>query len=191
MGVTEYARHRGCELRAVQFAIQRGRITKDANGLIDSDKADRDWERNTNHAQARYGKKRRDRDPASDVQGGKTRAATWAAKHKAAESAAATQSDPDRLSSSMSFANARAAKEIYEARLKKIELEERLGNLLSRKAVEVAQYNRGRIIRDALMNIPNRIAAQLAAETDPAACHDLLEAEIRMVLEEFSGGKLG
>lgn len=175
MGVTEYARHRGVAMRAVSFAIERGRIKKNADGMIDSDQADRDWERNTNHAQARYGPK----PPRAH-----------AARHKAKESAAAA-ADPERMASSASFANARAAKEVYEARLKKLEFDERQGSLISRKAVEVAAHNRGRILRDALMNIPNRLAAQLAAEKDPAGCHDLLEAELRMVFEEFSGGKLG
>jgi hypothetical protein len=46
MGITEYAQHRGCRLKAVQIAIKNGRIER-RNGLIDSDKADADWARNT------------------------------------------------------------------------------------------------------------------------------------------------
>jgi hypothetical protein len=191
MSLAEYARHRGCNLKAVQFAVIRGRITRRDDGQIESDQADADWEKNTNHANARYGpKKKARRDPQVDAEAGVRRAATWAAKHHA-EAEAAPLGDMSRQSSALNFASARAAREIYEARLKKLEFEERQGNLLNKRSVEVAQFNRGRVLRDALFNIPNRMAAQLAAEAEPAAVHDLLEGEIRMVLEEFTGGKLG
>jgi hypothetical protein len=37
-----------------------------------------------------------------------------------------------------------------------------------------------------MLNIPNRLAAVLAAETDPRRVHDLLSTEIRKALTEFS-----
>jgi hypothetical protein len=47
MTLTEYARHRGCDKKAVQFAIERGRIKRNEDGSINSDRADVDWEANT------------------------------------------------------------------------------------------------------------------------------------------------
>ncbi|HEY1242189.1 MAG TPA: hypothetical protein VGF16_16610 [Bryobacteraceae bacterium] len=166
MTITEYARHRGCELNAVQYAVSSGRIERQADGKIDSEKADRDWEANTHHAKARNGHRRR-QDPEELAEG----------VHQPA--------------AANSFAQARAARELFAARLARLEFERRQGNLLLKRSVEIAAHNRGRILRDALFNLPNRIAAQLAAESDPAAVHGLLENEIRVLLDQFAGGELG
>ena len=40
--------------------------------------------------------------------------------------------------------------------------------------------------RDAMLNIPDRLAAMLAAETDAAKCYEILATEIRKALNEFS-----
>jgi hypothetical protein len=181
MTLTQYADHRGVQMQAVQYAVKRGRIKRAADGTIDSEQADRDWEKNTLHTMARYGPKGKNEDPAKPA---------FRATHKAAEAAAALQ-EPERQTGAMNFNNARTIKEVYEAKLKKLEHDERLGTLINKRDVEVAAFNRFRVLRDALMNVPVRMAAQLAAEPDPAACHELLEAELRIVLEEFSGGKLG
>lgn len=42
-----YAAHRGVSLRAVQRALEDGRITALPDGSIDAEKADADWESNT------------------------------------------------------------------------------------------------------------------------------------------------
>ncbi|WP_341238034.1 hypothetical protein [uncultured Limnobacter sp.] len=47
MGWREYARHRGVTLRAVQKAIESGRIVLDENKKIDAAQADKDWVLNT------------------------------------------------------------------------------------------------------------------------------------------------
>jgi hypothetical protein len=165
LGLREYARHRGCTLRAVQVALQAGRIFYEPDGSIDPVKADQDWAQNTG-------------PKARRAQGHRLR-----------------QSPPPRPeptgSTQLNFAQARAAKEVFEARLRKLELEERQGNLVQRRAVELEAYNRGRVFRDAMLNIPPRVAGLLAAETDAATVHDLLETEIRSVLEQLSAGKLG
>jgi hypothetical protein len=89
------------------------------------------------------------------------------------------------------LAQARAAKEVFEARLKKIELEERQGNLLPRSSVQIEAFNRARVLRDAILNVPDRVAAQLAAESEASVVHDLLEAELVLVLEEYSRANSG
>ncbi len=50
MGVREYARYRGLTHPSVIKALRTGRIRRNADGLIDSDEADRDWARNTHPA---------------------------------------------------------------------------------------------------------------------------------------------
>jgi hypothetical protein len=85
------------------------------------------------------------------------------------------------------YAQSRAVRELYLARLAKIEFEERAGKLVSRDEVTVAAFTKARTVRDNLLNIPDRVAAVLAAETDPVRAHQILTAEIRKALIELSG----
>src|SRR5215831_2037143 len=148
LNVTQYARHRGCRKAAVEFALERGRIFKNADGLIDSEQADKDWEANTDHRQARPGPKpprtsHRTPPPATDN------------RELQAEVA---------QSGTLSFANARAVGEIYRARLLRLDYETKQGTLMPRRQVDIATFNVYRVVRDGMLNIPDRIAAQLAAE---------------------------
>ncbi|MFM7621490.1 MAG: hypothetical protein ACKO57_00730, partial [Alphaproteobacteria bacterium] len=61
----------------------------------------------------------------------------------------------------------------------------------SRKAasadeVRIAAFRRARIVRDGMLNLPDRLAAVLAAEHDATKVHTLLTTEIRTVLVELS-----
>ena len=47
MGIREYGRHRNVSHVAVLKALRSGRIQQTADGLIDSDQADRDWQSRT------------------------------------------------------------------------------------------------------------------------------------------------
>ena len=84
------------------------------------------------------------------------------------------------------YTKARAVREHYQARLAKIDYEERIAKLVSGQEVQVAAYNKFRQFRDAMINIPDRVAAMLAAETVEATVHALLTAEIRKALNDFA-----
>jgi hypothetical protein len=71
------------------------------------------------------------------------------------------------------------------ARLAKIDFEERTAKLVSSDEVQVAAFNRFRQFRDGMLNIPDRLAAVLAAESQPRRVHELLTTEIRKALLEF------
>ena len=43
-------------------------------------------------------------------------------------------------------------------------------------------------LRDSLLNIPDRLAGMLAAESDAQKIHAMLATEIRQALEELTGG---
>ncbi|MGD7268141.1 elements of external origin, partial [Ralstonia pseudosolanacearum] len=47
ISIRAYARHRGVSDAAVRKAIAAGRITPEADGTIDTDRADAEWARNT------------------------------------------------------------------------------------------------------------------------------------------------
>jgi pyruvate/2-oxoglutarate dehydrogenase complex dihydrolipoamide acyltransferase (E2) component len=53
LSLRAYAKHRGVSLAAVQKAIHSGRITANADGLIDSDRADAEWAAKTRPGQRR------------------------------------------------------------------------------------------------------------------------------------------
>jgi len=90
------------------------------------------------------------------------------------------------LESGLEYSKARAVRESYLARLEKIDFEERTEKLVSRDEMQVAAFNRYRTFRDGMLNIPDRLAAVLAAESDPSRVHELLSTEIRKALTEFS-----
>jgi len=156
MSLRQYARHRGVALSAVQKAIKSKRIVKLADGRIDSDEADAGWKRNT----------------------------------KVYAPAVTRRPEPDEDENSpfgaSQYTKARAVREHYQARLAKIDYEERVGKLVSRDEVQVAAFNKFRQFRDHILNIPDRVAAMLAAEADTAKCYEILTTEIRRALNDFA-----
>lgn len=160
LSITAYARHRGVSHVAVLKAIKAGRIEKEPDGTIDPAKADAAWERNTNQAQKRKTAKRpSEKDAESHV-------------------------GPPIVNSGPSFAQSRAIKEAYNARLAKLAYEEKSGALVRTDTVKVAWFNTLRVVRDRALNLPDRLAPLLAAETDPKIVRDLLEEELRTVLTD-------
>ena len=157
LSITAYARHRGVSHVAVLKAIKAGRIEKEPDGTIDPAKADAAWERNTNKAQKRKVEKPADAD---------------------------AHVGPPIVNSGPSFAQSRAIKEAYNARLAKLEYEEKSGALVRTDTVKVAWFNALRVLRDRALNLPDRLAPLLAAETDPKIVRDLLEEELRTVLTD-------
>lgn len=163
VGIREFARMRGVSQTAVQKAIKAGRIqvTTDPKGKpkIDADAAMRQWELNT--------------DPA---------------KQRGAPPAAATlptaASDGDRAG--RAYAVARAMREEYQARLAKLDYESKAGKLVDATKVKLEAFQAARIARDAILNIPNKISHELAAETDPAKIHARLTEVLHQSLEELA-----
>jgi hypothetical protein len=70
---------------------------------------------------------------------------------------------------------------ILEARAKA-----EIGQLVSLEDVKKVAFARGRIIRDSMLNIPDRISSLLATENDASKIHEILSREIREALEELS-----
>jgi len=166
LSLRKYALHRGVSLRAVQKAIASGRIQTTPEGKIDAAAADALWDRNTaprpSSASARPVRQSESR---STVRVGRM--------HDSAE--------PVELPAAggLDYSRARTVTETYRAKLCKIEFEERSGKLISRDEVQVAAFNRFRMFRDRMLNIPDRLAAVVAAESDVASVHQTLSSEIR------------
>ncbi|MBF0436484.1 MAG: hypothetical protein HQL77_14060 [Magnetococcales bacterium] len=172
MGVREYARHRRVTHTAVEKAIKSGRIQKEADGSIDPVKADAAWGRNTSQAQQRKQEPVFVKPPPPPVRHPVTRPA-----------------DPDAVPSGSAIPNyhvSRAVRETYNAKLTRLDYEERMGKLLKGEDVAAEAYASARRARDRLLGIPSRVAAVLASETDSKAIERLLEQELRIALEELS-----
>jgi hypothetical protein len=158
LSLRAYAKHRSVSLAAVQKAIHSGRITPNADGLIDSDRADAEW-----NAKTRPGQRR-------------------------AKAAAVVPREPaEAPAAGLDYFRARAIRESYLARLAKLEFEERIAKVVDRDEVQVAGFTRGRVVRDNMLNIPDRLAATLAAESDEGRVHRILSDEILRALDVLAG----
>lgn len=91
-----------------------------------------------------------------------------------------------RPSAGPSFAQSRAVRELYMARLAKLEYEKQAGKLLYAEAVENALAIILRDTRDHLLALPDRLAEAVAVETNPAEVRNILSREVRETLLELS-----
>lgn len=78
----------------------------------------------------------------------------------------------------------RARKEAAQAELAEIELARAKQGLLEVDRVQRALFATHRMLRDQLLAVPNRLAAQVVGVT-PAAAAELMRTEVRSCLESF------
>lgn len=174
----QYAKHRGVSPEAVSKAVESGRIStinQDGKRLIDPERADAEW--------------------AANTQSMKRHVPTKAEKAERKTAPSESQDDPalSKVLQGPSYAQSRAIREAYAARLAKIEYEERTQKLVAVDSVKVEAFKVGRTIRDAILNIPDRISNELAGYgDDPAKIHERLTQELILALEELvNAGKRG
>jgi hypothetical protein len=67
----------------------------------------------------------------------------------------------------------------------KLDLEIKQGKRVSKFEVNDKAFRAAREMRDALLNIPARTAAILAAESDEKKCQKIIQKEIKPILKEF------
>ena len=155
VSLRQYAKKRGGALSSVQKAIASGRIKTEADGRIDAEKADVEWEKNTRTYVPAVTRKGQEEDEGGSFGAGQ-------------------------------YTKARAVREHYQARLAKLDYEERIVKLVPKDEVQVAAFNKFRQFRDRLLNVADRVAPMLAAERDPVRCFDILSREIRQALNDFA-----
>ena len=162
ISIRAYARHRGVTDTAVHKAIRAGRITPETDGTIDADRADREWARN------------------SDVPKTGTRAK--AAKVAVPEGGTGVGGDgPAALpAGGASLLQARTVNEVVKAQTNKVRLARLKGELVDRSQAVAHVFKLARAERDAWLNWPARISAQMAAKlgVDPHTMHVALEAAV-------------
>lgn len=82
---------------------------------------------------------------------------------------------------------ARTRREIAEADLAEMRAAEERGELIRVAAVKSALARVFTTTRDALLQIPARLAPQLAADSDPTSVQNLLHTEIHQTLQDLAG----
>lgn len=170
VGKAELARVLGRTEMAVHIAVQNGRITPRDDGMFDLVTAIREFQDNTQHEKG-HNNRTGSEEPFHGGDGSPSGPAS-----------------PTVAARSTTYATARASKETYEAQLKRLRYEERAGSLTPTADVEQARFTEFRTLREACFNIPSRIAALLAGESDVARCQQLLEDELYRVFEAFAQG---
>lgn len=155
----EYARQRGCTEGAVRRAVRDGRITL-IEGKIDPVAADAQWQRNT---RVRAGSR-----PTDDTN-------LTSAGKPAPRQQAEDEGDG-------SYWQSRARREKAEAETAELKLAELRGELVRAADVKAAHAKRLAGLREALLQIPSRLSAVMAAESDQARCFDAIQREVHGVL---------
>ena len=159
MSQAEYARHRGCSKVAVGKAVKAQRISL-VNGLIDRVVADIQWKANS-----------------------RARVSALTPSEQPSLLQALAPSAADDQPAADGYTVSRNRREAADAEMAELKLAEQQGVLIRVDAVKAALAAAFTSTRDNLLQIPSRLSAILAAETDAAKVHELLQAELHRALE--------
>lgn len=205
MGVSRraYAAHRGVSESAVRKAIASGRITPEADGTIDPARADAEWAAQTDpakqrgaHAQAMAtataaGTARAQTGAQRDAQAGRKpvpQAAILAVDETLRDAGAEPADAGPEGGGEISFLRARMANEVLKAQTAKVRLQKMKGELVDRARAAAMVYDLARRERDAWLNWPARVAANMAADLGIEAhrMETVLEGYLRTHLLEMA-----
>lgn len=159
--VSEYARYRGCDEKAVRKALEQGRITRISSDkrCLDPAVADIQWAQNT--------RARADSSAQSRTAGGSSSAAdSGAGKGEA-------------------YADHRARREKAEADMAVLEAEKLAGRLMAVEPAERATFDAFRELRDATFAAVRSSAPQLLGMTEVREIQHLLEDALRAAYVDF------
>jgi hypothetical protein len=159
----QLARYLNVKRQAIHAHIKSGKLPTNAEGKIDL-------------AVAKAVLKER-LDPARSA---------IAAAIDAPPTAAPPAAPPPDTDNVTSYHAAKTLREIAEAKMAQLRLDELRGQLVRADRVELAAHKLGRLTRDALLGLPVKLAPKLAAESDLLAVERLLEEALRAVLTDIA-----
>lgn len=87
----------------------------------------------------------------------------------------------------VTYADYRKQREKYQAEMARLDFEEKSKTLIPADEVRREAFRLARVTRDSMLNIPDRLAAELAAETNQFKIHRRLTEEIRLALSDLGG----
>tara|TARA_R110002167_G_scaffold86987_1_gene235320 strand:+ start:15324 stop:15905 length:582 start_codon:yes stop_codon:yes gene_type:complete len=188
---------RGVSEAAVRKAIATGRITTLPDGTIDPDRADAEWGTQTDPAKQRG---MHARQMGAETAAGTARAAATKPVPQAALKAVADTlrdagtdpGSPDATGGEVSFLRARMANEVLKAQTAKVRLEKMKAEVIDRARATAMVFDLARRERDAWLNWPPRVAANMAAElgVDAHRMEQVLDTYLRAHLAEMAEVKI-
>jgi len=198
MGISrrKFAALRGVSEAAVRAAIASGRITVESDNTIDPVKAMEQWDRQTDPAKQRGPHANAMR---VETQAGTARASTAKPVPKAAiDAMSATLEEsgadptPNAPAGEVSFLRARMANEVLKAQTARVRLEKMKEELVDRAKATATVFDLARRERDAWLNWPPRVAANMAAEigVDAHALEQALDKYLRAHLADMAEVKI-
>ena len=181
LSIRAYARHRGVSHVAVKKAIDTGRITPLPDGTIDPVAADTQWAANTTPTR---------RSVAAEPQEAPQVAAASREIPQTSSKVVREAADPPTPALSTggtSLLQARTVNEVVKAQTNKVRLARLKGELVDRSQAVAHVFKLARAERDAWLNWPARISAQMAAGlgVDPHVLHVALDAAVRQQLQDL------
>jgi hypothetical protein len=204
MGVSRraYAALRGVSEAAVRKALATGRIAAEPDGTIDPVRADLMWDAATDPAKQRGVHARhlgRDTAAALRIAAGTKpvpRLAFAAVAETLSEAGAdlggAGAGSAGAEGGEVSFVKARMANEVLKAQTARVRLQKMKGEVVDRARATAMVFDLARRERDAWLNWPPRVAADIAAElgAEPHAVEQVLMRYLRRHLTEMSEVKV-
>lgn len=184
--VKEFAAKMGVSVQAVHKAINQRRLVKSVrkskNGIVlDSKLAVTEW-------QDTLQRPSRSKVILGDavVGGGESRRpAEPPIPQNAPEPA---DDDTQKIKKLANIKNSIAVQQLYKAKLTQLEFEKRSGKLKSAELVNRELFALGKILKENLLNIPDRISAEIASMTDRTEVHNKLTQEIKICLNDLIEG---
>jgi hypothetical protein len=169
LSIRAYARHRGVSHVAVMKAIEAGRVTPEADGSINPERADREWNQNTVSPRKR---------PATDNQ---------TAPQAVVREQTVEPTTNNLSTNGTSLLQARTVNEVVKAQTNKVRLARLKGDLVDRSQAIAHVFRLARTERDAWLNWPARVSAQMASQLNIEAhdLHVILETAVREHLAEL------
>lgn len=192
----QYAQYRGVSESAVRKAISTGRIVVEADGTIDPTKADAQWDAQTDPAKQR-GAHARTQQIETAAGTARAQAGTKPVPRAAIQAVNETLDEAGEAPApvgegEVSFLRARMANEVLKAQTSKVKLQKLKGELVDRNRTVSLVYDLARRERDAWLNWPPRVAANMAAElgVDAHRMEVVLDKYLRGHLSEMAEIKI-
>jgi hypothetical protein len=176
MTQTEYADHRGISQPRISTMIKTGKIPPGAmkrisgKKLIDMDKADTALAENLDKIH----------NPNPDPRKRKSK------KKKPSKPEMEQTVKEAGLDEDMTLTEAQRLQANYKAALLKLDLDQKSGDLVNKAEYEADHFAAVRQARDALLNIPDRISAEVASCPDVHKVNQIIMGAMIEVLDELS-----
>lgn len=175
IGLADFCQLADGSPNAINYAIRRGRITTwkkcGQSKFFDPEQSLKEWKEHVNHAKRTNSKKAQDSKTHAEY-----------LEQKKAEIAEFSKIDYDKVP----MHEAERREKVYKAKLAEIKFLEQSQKLVEVEVVRMTWTEVARKVRDALCQIPSRMAPELAAETTPGKLERKLAAEINKALEKLS-----